>query len=95
MSVQTCYRSDFFLKIFSMRKLKKEDKVFLTDFGKKMKKLRKKRGWTLEYCEEKGYPSWNHLQKIESGKKAISIFTIKNLAKLYHMSISDLFKEIA
>ena len=73
--------------------MKREDKKFLTNFGKKLRKLRKKHGWTLEYCEEKGYPSWNHLQKIESGKKIISILTIKKLARLYNISISDLFRD--
>ena len=73
--------------------MKREDKKFLILFGEKMRILRKKRGWTLEYCEERGYPSWNHLQKVESGKKNISILTIKKLAQLYNVPIKELFAD--
>ena len=71
--------------------MEKEDRKFLKNFGKKLRKRRKKHGWTLEDCEENGYPSCNHLQKIETGRKNITLLTIKNLARLYNIPIRDLF----
>ena len=49
----------------------KNEKTFLINFGKKMKRYKEQNGWTLEYCEEIGWPSWQHLQKIEAGKNII------------------------
>ncbi len=36
----------------------------LAKLGKKIQSERKKKGWTLEDTEEKGYTSWQHWQAI-------------------------------
>lgn len=72
----------------------KRTKIFLRKFGLRIKKLREKRGWTLEGSEELGYPDWSHLKKIESGKKIIRVSTLLNLAKLFDMSLSELLKDL-
>lgn len=67
---------------------------FLKKFGLKMRELREEKGWTLEETEDYGWPSWHHLQKIESGHKNINLTTVLRLSKLYRMSIPELFKGI-
>lgn len=71
--------------------LSKEDKLFLKKFGLKIRQLRESKGWTLEETEEHGWPSWRHLQRIESGNKNITILTLIRLQKLFKISIKDLF----
>lgn len=65
---------------------KKEEKV-LKDFGAKLRKIREEKGWTLERAEEAGWPSWQHLQKIELGQKNITFLTLKRLELLYKIKL--------
>ncbi len=62
----------------------------LKAFGLKIRKLRNDKGWTLEAAEEHGWPSWRHLQKIESGKN-VTLRTIFRLAALFDVPPGDLF----
>ena len=66
-------------------------KKFLQHVGLRVRKLRIDRGWTLEQTEEHGWPSWRHLQKIESGKN-ITLATVWNVAKLLKVDPADLMK---
>jgi transcriptional regulator with XRE-family HTH domain len=67
-----------------------EDKKFLVQLGKRLRAVRTAKKWTLEETEEHGWPGeWQHLQKIESGKN-VTVVTIKRIAKLYGMSVSEL-----
>lgn len=66
----------------------------LKKFGLRIRELRDKKGWSLEDTEEYGYPSWQHLQTIESGKKNITFTTAKNLSRLFKISLSELFEGI-
>ncbi|MBL7545518.1 MAG: helix-turn-helix domain-containing protein [Bdellovibrionaceae bacterium] len=69
--------------------LTSDDKKFLVKLGAKIRAIRTKKGWTLEEVEEHGWGNWTHLQKIESGKN-ITIVTLRKVATLYRMSLSDL-----
>lgn len=69
-------------------------KKLLKKFGSRIRAIRHEKGWTLEDCEEHGYPSWEHLRKVEAGKKNISLITINRLSKVFKIPISDLFKDI-
>lgn len=69
------------------------DKKFLKTLGLKLREIRLKKGWTLEETEEHGWPSWRHLQKIESGKN-ITVLTLKKIASVYKIDLSDLFSEL-
>lgn len=71
--------------------LSKKDEKFLKEMGLRLRKEREKRGWTLEETEEKGWPSWRHLQRIETGKN-VTILTIRKLAEFYKIKMSDLLK---
>jgi XRE family transcriptional regulator, regulator of sulfur utilization len=67
---------------------------FLKKLGLRLRKLRNQRGWTLEETEEHGWNNWQHLQKIEAGKKNIGISTLLRLAKLYKLELSELLKNV-
>lgn len=69
--------------------LTNEDKKFLKKLGASLRAIRAKKGWTLEETEEHGWSNWQHLQKIESGKN-ITIVTLKKVADLYKLKLSDL-----
>lgn len=65
--------------------------AFLKRVGQRVRELRLERGWTLEETEEKGWPSWRHLQKVEGGKN-VTIATIWKICRLFRISPSELFK---
>ena len=73
------------------KKEERENRDFLANLGKKLKKCRIEKGWTLEKCEEEGYPSWQRLQKLESGAN-MTVLTLKKLAKIYKVPISKFFE---
>ena len=78
-----------FEKILRMR-LTKEENFFLTQLGLKLRHIREEKGWTLEYTEEKGWPSWRHLQQIECGKN-ITLITLKRISNLYNIPLKNFF----
>ncbi len=67
--------------------LTKKEQAELKDFGLMLRKVRETKGWTLEQAEENGWPSWQHLQKIEAGQKNINFTTIKRLERLFDIVI--------
>ena len=72
---------------------KSEQDIFIEHLGAKIRALRTKKGWTLEETEEHGWPSWRHLQKIESGKN-ITVTTLWRLAKVLGVSPAELLKDL-
>ena len=75
------------------RKHSVEELRFISEFGLRMKKIRRTKGWTLKMAEEKGYPSWRHLSDIENGKKSVTIVTLLRLSELYAIPASDLLRD--
>ena len=61
--------------------------------GLKIRSLREAKGWTLEDCEEHGWPQWTHLQRLESGKN-MRIDTLVRVANLFGVHPSELLKDI-
>lgn len=61
--------------------------------GLKIRQLRNEKGWTLEQCEEHGWPNWRYLQAIESGQNVTSR-TLAAIANLFGISLSELFKDL-
>lgn len=70
-----------------------EPKKVSKALGLKIRELRTRKGWTLEECEEYGWPNWRHLQSIEAGKN-ITVHTLVNLANLLGVSPSVLLEEV-
>lgn len=71
----------------------KKDDLFLKKLGLRLRKIRNDRGWTLEETEEYGWPSWKHLQRIESGKN-VTALTLLKISELYEMPLSEIFDGI-
>jgi len=67
---------------------------FAKRLGLKIRQMRHERGWTLEYCEERGHIGWNHLASIEAGKKNINLSTVIVIADLFETTPSDLLKDV-
>lgn len=74
-------------------KKKLTDEAFLKALGAKLRSIREAKGWTLEDTEEYGLKSWRHLQRVESGKN-VTIITLKKIAELYNLDITDIFKDL-
>jgi len=73
---------------------RKADPVkFSRALGLKIRQMREARDWTLESCEERGWPDWTHLQKIEAGKN-ITIHTLVRLANMFGVPPAELLKDI-
>ncbi len=72
----------------------KSDEVLLKKLGKRIRALRLEKGWTLEETEERGYPSWRHLQKVEAGEKNINFTTLYKISKVLNYSPAELLKTI-
>ncbi|MCY4523309.1 MAG: hypothetical protein OXB84_01080 [Halobacteriovoraceae bacterium] len=73
--------------------MKREEKKFLRDLGLRLRRIREKKGWTLEYTEEQGYPAWQHLQRVESGAKRVEILTLRRLSIVYNVSLKEILGE--
>ena len=71
----------------------KECKEYLIRLGKRLRDIRTRKGWTLEETEEHGWPSWRHLQKVESGKN-ITVATLWKISKVYKVPIHEILKEV-
>jgi transcriptional regulator with XRE-family HTH domain len=76
-----------------MAKWRGDSKRFSKALGLKIRALREARGWTLEQTEEFGWPSWTHLQRIESGKN-MTIATLVRVANLFGMHPSELLMDV-
>lgn len=66
---------------------------FSKNLGLRIRQIRERRGWTLEYCEERGWPNWTHLQRIEAGKP-ITIQTLVRIANLFGVHPSEILSGI-
>jgi len=71
----------------------RNEKDFLKSIGQRLKEIRLKKGLTLEDIEELGFPSWRHLQKLESGKN-FTMVTLFRLCEAYDISPNEFFKNL-
>jgi hypothetical protein len=76
-----------------MSKIKYSPKRVSKAIGLKARQLREEHGWTLEKCEELGWPDWTHLQKVESGKN-MTVHTLVKLANLLRVHPAVLLEDI-
>lgn len=88
--------SDYFtedISALSGVSVDKREEKFFKKFGEIVRKERHARNWTLEDMSDHGF-SPAHFQKIESGKKAISLFTAQRIAKAFAVSLQALVKSL-
>lgn len=71
-------------------KSKNELKKAIKSIGLKIRAIRNEKKLTLEDVEARGYPSWRHLQKIESGKN-VTIETLLKVADALGCKVGDFF----
>ena len=62
---------------------------FFKQIGLNIRAAREARQMTLEEAEEAGYPSWRHLQKVESGYP-MTMKTLYNVSKAIGVHPSEL-----
>ena len=60
------------------------------EFGEKIQKLRRQKKWTQEQLAEKLYVSRTAISKWESGKGYPNIDSLKDIAKLFNITIDEL-----
>lgn len=64
------------------------------DVGKKIKSLRKRKGWSQQELADKlGYESDTAIHLIEKGKRGLSIEKLKKVALVFEVSTSGLIGE--
>ncbi len=66
----------------------------LVRLGDRIRKLRKKRGWTQVEMAEKGGVDRSFLADVERGKRNVSILNVELMAKGLKVSLSQLFSRL-
>ena len=64
----------------------------LVKLGQRLRSLRSERGWTLEELAQRAGVSDAYLSRLESGERQPSLAVLFNLARVYGLSLPDLFK---
>jgi transcriptional regulator with XRE-family HTH domain len=60
-------------------------------FGKRLRRLRKKRGWTQEELAEYAEIAYKHVQRLEGKHPSpVKIDTVEKIAKAFKISIPNL-----
>jgi hypothetical protein len=70
----------------------KEQSQFFKRFGAVVRKFRLSKKMTLEDMQAFDF-SAQHFQKIESGKKAVGLYTAQRIAKAFGLTLSSLIKQ--
>lgn len=77
----------------TLSRTEKRTAIYLKKVGLKVREIREAKGMTLEDVEAAGYPSWRHLQKVESGHP-MTVKTLCNLALALGVQPSRFLDEI-
>jgi transcriptional regulator with XRE-family HTH domain len=77
----------------SSRRFKKTKrfKTEATNLGKRVRRLRQGRNWTLEIAAERMDLDLKHLQKIEAGQLNVTLVTLARIAEGLEITMGDLF----
>lgn len=68
--------------------------TYYIQLGEKLRTLRLKNGYTLEYVAERIGLTFKTIQLYETGQRKPSVPTIAKLCKLYDYEVGDLFIEL-
>ena len=77
-----------------VKNLSKEERQILANFGITLRKKREEQDLTLYDIEDRGYASWQHWQKLESGLRDIKFTTIIKICKALKIQPSELLETI-
>jgi len=64
-----------------VQRLSLVERKFLKDFGQVLRTEREAQELTLYGIEERGYPSWQHWQKLEDGLRDLKLTTLLRIGK--------------
>lgn len=70
-----------------------KEQKYIEAFGRRCRTFRQERDWTLEDMLVFGFSS-QHYQKIEKGKKGLTLWTAKRIAEAFQVSLSELLKDL-
>jgi transcriptional regulator with XRE-family HTH domain len=73
--------------------VEKRYKIEIKAFGKRLKTIRQKKGFTQLDLELESGINRTEISRIENGSKNIEFYTIVKLAEALEVKLSDLFKE--
>ena len=60
--------------------------------GKNMERIRKSKGWTINYAAKKASLGWGHLKRIETGKCQTTLKTMFKIANTWQVPVIDFLK---
>jgi transcriptional regulator with XRE-family HTH domain len=63
-------------------------------FGRKLRKLRKQKGWTQSYMAVHTGIGRSHISNLETGKKEVGLRTLEILADSFGMSVPKLLSRL-
>jgi transcriptional regulator with XRE-family HTH domain len=63
-------------------------------FGKAVRRLRQRRGWSQEKLAELSGLHWTYIGRIERGKQNISLANIGKIARALKITVEKMFKGI-
>jgi len=63
-------------------------------FGRKLRKLRRQKGWTQSYMAEHTGIGRAHISNLETGKKEVGLRTLEILAMSMGMSLPQLLSRV-
>jgi transcriptional regulator with XRE-family HTH domain len=78
----------------SVNPLTKTELRRLKALGDRIRTLRLGKKLTLEQVEERGFPSWKHLQATEYGRKNLTITSLFRLAEALGVDPKDIINGI-
>lgn len=68
-------------------------KKWLAKVGARIREMRYEQGLSLEQMEERGWASWQNLQKIEMGKN-MTLASLWKVAKALQVEPEDILKDL-
>ena len=77
-----------------VQRLLAEERKFLKEFGRIMRTEREAQKLTLFGIEDRGYPSWQHWQKLENGLRDLRLTTVLRISKALKKHPQKLFGKI-
>lgn len=63
-------------------------------FGRRVRHLRLKKGWTQEQLAERASRHWTYIGGIERGERNVTLAVIADIARALEVQIRDLFPKM-
>lgn len=72
----------------------KPDKVFLREFGRRVRKLREAAKWTQEELAERSGLHRTYIGSIERGERNLALLNIRKVANAFGLTLSKFLEEV-